>query len=397
MVRPQVSLSNVVSSPEDESVPRGKTSDVLEGEIMNESEGKGPEIADDTLARLHFWRNSKTYLASLSARVSQLRDITQAAAERMRRHGTGQLIQSVQPGQQPGTIEVVEETAKNGLMAKLHAQFQIVHKKLERLEALATAVQLGPRGPLDPEWSDAWVEHNLHEFEKGEFEKTALKMGYPANSVTMEPELSEEQKANWEQMMDQVLNARARIAVGGEYREFHAIPGEGLPYPMNLAGRYAAEAGVDIYQRGLRVWTMAQTFEKMGIPFDDPREKKDEERDEKVEGAEENAEDAEDAGAEEEMGLRSEVAETPSPEDAAKAAAEDFKAMHEETSFSTPIQDPVTANYIKIIGEFRKSMSEIDRDVTSLENDYDAFVKSQESSPSPPTSPSQPASQEISP
>lgn len=359
---------------------------------MNEIGEKEPEIVDDTPARLQFWRDSKIYLASLAARISQLRDITQAAAERMRRHGTGELIQSVQPGQQPGGTEVVEETPEKGLMATLHAQFQIVHKKLENLEGLATAVQLGPRGPLDPEWSDAWVEHNLHEFEKGEFEKTALKMGYPANSVTMEPEASEEQKAALEQMKHELLDSQARIGVGGEYREFSAIPGEGMPYPMNLAGRYAAKAGLDTYQRGIRVWTMAQTFEKMGIPFDDRREK-DEEK--KVEGTEENTENEEAVGAKGEKGLGSEVAEAMRPEDAAKAAEEDIKAIQEEASFRPPDQDPVTANYIKIIGEFRKSMSEIDRDVTSLESDYDAFLKSQQMS-QPPLTPPSPPPQEIS-
>ena len=82
-------------------------------------------------------------------------------------------------------------------------------------------------------------------------------------------------------------------------------------------------------------------------------------------------------------------------EDAAKAAEEDLKAIQEEAAFRPPVQDPVTANYIKIIREFRKSMSEIDKDVTSLESDYDAFLKSQQMSQPPLTPPSSPP-QEIS-
>lgn len=357
---------------------------------MNENGAKEPEIEDDTKGRLQFWRDSKTYLASLAARIEQLRSITQSTTERMRRHGTGQLLQPLQPDQQPGAIEVVEETAENGLIATLHSQFLNVHKKLEKLEALVTAFQLGPRGPLDPEYSAAWVESSLHEFEKKEFEMTARKMGYPPNSVTMEPEMTEEQQSALAQLTNEWWDAASRIGVGGEYREFNAIPGEGMPYPMNLAGRYAANAGLDTYQRGMRIWTMAQTFQKMGIDFEDPLVKKDE-KENKVEGAEETV-------SADEINAQKNAAST--VEDAAAAPAKETTDLAPEQMDEpavTHTQDKVTADYVRIMSQLRESMKEIDKDVSSLENDYDAFLQRQQNKQSPPITPSQPSSQEASP
>jgi len=295
----------------------------------------------------------------------------------MRRQGTGELVKPLQPGQQPGTVEIVEETAENGLMATLHSQFINVHKKLEKLEALITAAQLGPRGPLDPEYSAAWVESSLHESEKEEFEQTALKMGYPANSVTMEPVFTEEQQSALTKFTNEIMDAASRIGVGGEYREFNAIPGEGLPYPMSLAGRYAAKAGLDSYQRGMRIFGMAQTFEKMGIEFEDPLKRSDEE--------EKNA-----AG----EAVGEEIADS-EIEGSADAGEMDTTPEVDQLVGTRP-KDPVTANYIKIVHRLRESMKEIDEDVSSLENDYDAFLHKQQVQ-APPSSSSQTPSQEASP
>ena len=312
----------------------------------------------------------------------------------MRRHGTGELVQPLEPGQQPGgPIQVIEETAENGLMATLRTQFMNVHKKMENLEALVTAVVNGPRGPLDHEYSAAWVESSLHQFEKEIFEKTALKMGYPPNSVTMEPEMTEQQQASLTTLTNEFWDATARVGVGGEYREFGAVPGENMPYPMNVVGRYAATSGLDIHQRGLRVWNMAQTFQKMGIEFDDPLVKKEPEE-ENVEGTEEKA-DAVGKDGEEIPGSGAEEVSADVPE----AANESMGIPTEEVDIpvTTRPQDKAKANYMKIVNHLRQSMSEIDKDVSSLENDYDAFLQKQQNQNSQPTPSTPPPSQEASP
>ena len=180
----------MLSDPQPEEVEGG--TNIIKGEIDVE---KPPQ--DDTQTRLQFWRDSKAYLTTLSARINQLRTITLETSDRMCRHGTAEVLERLEPNESP-TPEIVDETPEKGIMAKLHEQFLNVHKKLEHLEILVTAVQLGPRGPLDPKYSEAWIEYHLHEDEKKEFERTAVKMGYPPNSVSMEQQVTEEQKQGWE-------------------------------------------------------------------------------------------------------------------------------------------------------------------------------------------------------
>ena len=327
---------------------------IHQGEIAD----RPTPVVDDTKVRLRFWRDIKSYVAKLTSRINYLRSITQETYDRLRRHGTAEL--RLKPGSTPSSTEVIENP-EDGIMARLHKQFIDVHKKLETLEILATAMQLGPGGPLDPEYSAAWVEANLHKHEAEEFEQTARKMGYPANSISMDPVPTAEEKADLETVTGDWYERVSRLAVGGEYRGAGSYPGEGLVHPMGLAGRYAARSGLDEFQKGQRVWMMARTFDNMNIPLEDPLDQGDEQ--------------VEEEEGEDEQGARAHALQKPTPVEPG---------------------DRISPHFTSIMNRLRQSMSEIDKDMGSLENTYDEFLK-ENPPPSPISTTSPPPTQEASP
>ena len=247
----------VLSDPQPQEIEGG--TNVLKAEIDVEK-----PVQDDTQARLQFWRDSKAYLTTLSARINQLRTITLETSDRMRRHGTAELLERLKPNESP-TTEIVDETPETGIMAKLHEQFLNVHQKLEHLEILVTGVQLGPRGPLDPKYSEAWIEYHLHEDEKKEFEQTAVKMGYPPNSVSMEPQMTEEQRQGWETLERMWLDNITRIGVGGEYHDSGITPMKEWAYPLNRAAEYVSNSGMTELEKAHKISALERTYKKMGL------------------------------------------------------------------------------------------------------------------------------------
>ena len=230
---------------------------------------------------------------------------------------------------------------------------------------LATAMQLGPGGPMDPEYSAAWVEANLHKHEAAEFEETARRMGYPANSVTMDPVPSAEEQAGIRQMISDWYDRNARIAVAGEYHDLGAFPGEKLGYPLEVAGRHAANVGLDEFQKAQRVFMLARTLDQRGIPLEDPLEMT--EQTEEVE-SEEGEVEKEDEG------------------------------WTVQGVYVPPTVEPgerITPAFANIMERLRESMKEIDRDVLSLENNYDEFLEKKSPPSALPTTPN--STQEASP
>ena len=268
------------------------------------------------------------------------------------------------------TETTIVENPETGIMARLHQQFLDVHKKLENLEMLSTAVQLGPGGPMDPEYSAAWVEANLHKEEAAEFEETARKMGYPANSIPMEPVFSAEEQKELKDMTKAWYERNARIAIAGEYHDV-PNPGEGMPFPLGLASRYAANAGLDEYQKTQRVYMLAQTLEGKGIPFEDPVEMKERRAREEEEGAREDTESEEGVQA---------VVQLPSVETEEALAAQAFGDIEDRP------QQRISHDFANVMKQLRASMQEIDNDIISLEKNYDKFLESRSSqSPHPTT------------
>jgi hypothetical protein len=312
---------------------------------------------EDEVIKLEFWRESKKTLETLFARIKQLRQITQETSERIRRHGTAEMVE-----------RHVSETSAipahtNDIITTLKTQFTNVHKKLENLEILITAARFGPGGPQDQEYSDAWVEHHFHEYEKTEFERTAVAMGFPPNSVSMEPVVPDDVHESLAAMTDTFWDEMTRVGVAGEYKGKGLTPGEGMPFPLNLAGRYAGEnSGLDQYQKGQRIWMLAQTVEKLDIPMEDPLVKKPVEEDEDVDDEEMEEAETEDATAEPERPF----VVTPGPR--------------------------FSPDFTSIVSKLRQSMSEVDQDMTSLEKNYDAFLKRQ----SPPVTSEQNSTLEAS-
>jgi hypothetical protein len=267
-------------------------------------------------------------------------------------------------------------------MARLQAQFTIVHKKLENLEILATAVRLGRRGPQDKEYSDAWVEASLHEYEKKEFEETAVRMGYPANSVTMDPVISEADQKVLTEFTNQFYDYTSRIGVGGEYKEIGSDPGENLPYPLNLAGRYSGNSGLDQFQKSQMVSVLGQACKQMKIELEDPLLRKREEEEEAEEDELEEPEEAQSL-----KGIEAWMAEL---EETAGKRSEDTMFRDEEL-----VVEPgpkISPHYTKIVNQLRKSMRDVDKDLSSLEDSYDTFLTRHASDT--PAIPSQNPSQE---
>ena len=343
----------MLSDPQPQEVEGGIN--IIKGEIDVE---KPPQ--DDTQTRLQFWRDSKAYLTTLSARINQLRTITLETSDRMRR---------LEPNESP-TPEIVDETPETGIMAKLHEQFLNVHKKLEHLEILVTALQLGPRGPLDPKYSEAWIEYHLHEDEKKEFERTAVKMGYPPKSVSMEPQMTDEEKQGWETLERMWLDNLARIGVGGEYHDSGITPIKEWAYPLDRAAEYVSTSGMGELEKAHKISALERTYKRLGLL-----------KDEEVDEEEVMDED-----------IKKELTTEPETE---KVAEELEEVSEDEFANLAPVNmepgEKISSDYVKIITDIRRSMAEIDKDVSSLEESYDALLERH-----PPLSTSQPPTQEPS-
>ena len=238
----------------------------LQGEIAHE---KAPTpVFDDTKVRLQFWRDSKTFLETLSARINQLRTITQETSERMRRHGTAEVLERLKPNEQTPTnndLEIIPETPESGIMSQLHKKFTEVNTKLTQLQILVTGVRLGPRGPLDPQYSESWIEHHVHEDEKIEFEKTAVKMGFAPNSISMEPIITEEQKEGMEMLDNEWFETVTRIGVGGEYHSTGITPVKGMYPYLDVAQEFIANSGMSDSHQRMKLYGLERTLRQFGL------------------------------------------------------------------------------------------------------------------------------------
>jgi hypothetical protein len=324
----------------------------LQGEIARDP----PAPVDTTEAQLLFWRDCKATLDKLYSRIKRLRIVSQETADRIRRHGTGELLERIRPDSTTSNSTDIEHT--DSLLSTLQTQFSNVRRNFQDLEGLVAAAQFGPGGPKDKDYSEAWIENAVHEYEKIEFEKTAVRMGFEPNSLPMEPVIPAEDRDELAAMTDLVLEETARVGVAGEYTGKEILPGEGMPFPLNLAGRYAGEVGgLSQHQKGMRVWMLAQTVEKMGLPFEDPALKN-------LEPTEEG--DVEDV---------EETQEVEAMEIAPTEGIETEEAETEEEPFVIPPGPRIPSDYTAFAEKLRKSMRETDRDLSSLEDSYDAFLK----------------------
>jgi hypothetical protein len=355
--------------------PEGTGNKQLQGEISSERPlqeeiaHENPEpVFDDTKARLQFWRDSKTFLKTLSARINQLRTITHETSERMRRHGTAELLERLQPNEKPpNTLEIVNESPETGIMAKLREKLNDVNHKLEQLQILVTGVRLGPRGPMDPQYSESWIEHHIHEDEKIEFERTAVRMGYAPNSISMDPVISEEQRTGMEELTRDWFENITRIGVGGEYRDIGITPVKGmLPY-LDVAQEYVANSGMSESDKRQKLAGFERTFKKFGLDKESDEEAKDE--DKVADSIEKGEPVVEETSATGDQGVQA-LEELPKDE------IEALEPVHMEPGES------ISPEYVKIITEIQRSMAEIDKDVSSLEESYDAMLERQPQIPS---------------
>lgn len=332
-------LSNLASS-----VPASAQPNILKGEIVDQ---KPQPPSDDTAAQLEFWQDCKTYLTRLSARIEQLRKITHETSDRIRYHGTAEI-------QHPsGSAELITQADDSSIMQTLHSKFLKVHKRLEQLEMLTTAMLLGPAGPLDREYSDAWIEHHLHEDEKIEFEATAVGMGFAPNSVPMEPSMSEDQRKLWEHITRRYYQYTASVGIEGEYEGAGYIPAEGMTYPMDAAARLVMNSGMDAYQKAMKVNMLAHKLQEKDFDLKDPLSSRGIAKDEDVKAQNDEA--------------------VESTESLQEANLEDF------LTFDVPVRaepgERIPSDYASAITAMRKSIAEIDGEVVSLEDNYDDFLK----------------------
>jgi hypothetical protein len=359
---------------------------------------------DNPKGRLRFWREAKEHVAKLSARISQLREITQSTADRLRIHGTAETHDS-------------QPTPSRDILTLLEGYFRKLKAEINQIQVYATALQLGPGGPLDPEYSREWIEAQITAHEQREFEATAVKMGYKPNSVTLDPVFTEAQKTKLKTFNARVTEELARTAVGGEYIE--ARPGDGMDWLLEKAGRLASRAGLDEFQRGQRVYMLAQTFAGRGISMEDPVEMAgleeaegeenkgaEEAEAEEVETEEVEAEEVEAKEVEAEEGEENNEVDEKKEENVEESvkvkplfAGHDVtppvtidSSVHvqtEDSSIPTDLPDlwpqapeprkersaKLPANYTSLMHLLRESMVDVDKDVTALEDTWDEFLK----------------------
>jgi len=422
---------------------------ILEAEF-DDAEDNEPivEEMDPTEEPLEFWLEAKQYLSTLSSRIHHLRQITQETRDRIRRHGTAEMILPPQPSS-PDNTQLIE-TSPSAIMEHLHEKFMEVHTTLEKLEILVTAVVIGDRGPLDKAYSEDWVESHLHAHEAQEFEETAVRMGYKPNSVTMDPVLTEEQEMQWERMQAQVFQYKTRVGLEGEYRDFGNNE-EDLPEPLRKAGKYATRSGMDTRQKWLKVGMLGHTLKGMGLlglktskferkkkegvaaeaaaagtddggvveegedeeGLDDGEEYEEELEDEEYEENEEdeeyeedeedededeeNEEDEEGEDEEDENEEGEEEGEEEGDEDEEFEEEEDNEDVGEYPAVHAPPGENFPAEYTQVMEKMRKSMADLDKDISSLEESYDTFLARHPPPPPPPEQippPEQPPTQE---
>ena len=401
----------------------GYSEKIHQAEIDHERNKPRKAPIDPTEKNLDFWRDSKTYLSSLSIRIHHLRRITQETRDRIRRHGTAEMITSTTSDDSRQL-----ETSPSVIMDKLHQRFLVVHKTMEKLEILVTAIILGDRGPLDKAYSENYVEYHVHEDEAKEFEETALRMGYAPNSVSMDPVVTPEQEVQWQRMMRQVWKYKTQVGLEGEYRDMEHNA-EDLPEPLRAAGKYATDSGMDGRMKWLKVGMLGHTLKERGllrtgkekewprravasatasaVPADtgegDLAEgEKDEEGLEEEEGDEgeemdEEFEEEEDEEGEEEGEEEEHEDEDEDIEEDEDVDDEDKHHVAEGLSVNASPGEPFSAEYTQVMERMRKSMADLDKDVSSLEESYDAFIAKHPPPPTTPTPPHQPPTQESSP
>ena len=415
---------------------------ILEAEI-DQAEHYEPDVVEiDPREHLDFWREAKQYLSTLSTRIHHLRQITQETRDRIRRHGTAEMTLPPQPSSPDSTQ--LTETSPSAIMENLHEKFMVVHTTLEKLEILVTGVLIGDRGPLDKAFSEHWVESHLHAHEAQEFEETAVRMGYKPNSVTMDPVLTEEQEMQWERMQAQMFQYRTKVGLEGEYRDFGNNE-EDLPEPLRKAGKYATRSGMDTRQKWLKVGMLGHTLKGMGLlglktskfemkkkegvaaevaaagkddgdvveegedeeGLDDGEEYEEELEDEEYEENEvdeEYDEVEEDEDVEGEEGEEGEDEEGKDEEDGDEGDEdeefeedEDKEEVDEYPEVHAPPGENFPAEYTQVMEKMRKSMADLDKDISSLEESYDTFLATHPPPPPPPEQvppPEQPPTQE---
>lgn len=402
---------------------------MLKGEI---ADIETPPAEDTTtIERLNFWRDCKEYLASLTARINQMRRISHETSDRVRRHGVAEVVTAEGSGT---TTELLEGSRTDDLMHALKKQYDNLRKALRNLQIVITAVQLGPEGPLDPEYSATWIEHHLHEDEKAEFERTAVAMGYPPNSLPMEPQQTPELKQQWEDLSSSCFDHLVRIGLAGEYEENGFTVGENMQYPVTLAANYARKAGANHIQQEFLVSVMGRVFHERELEMTDPEQRRWDRvhRSRKRKGRlEAYANEADiDEGEDEEDGIDNEVEEDENEDEGNEEDEEDEAAKDEESEekdktdvskteeeisepetltaeeerelqkrsaviqLSETVDDsssPVAVGdrqigYSELVQRLRESMGEMDRKISELEETYDAFLRRQSNmSPRIPT------------
>ena len=356
---------------------------IHKAEIEDPNQEKGK--TDPLDEYLPFWRDAKAYLETLSPRIHHLRRITQETRDRIRRHGTAEMILPKSSSSSDKQIE----SSPTVIMDKLREQFLIVHNTLEKLEIIVTSILQGDKGPVDKAFSQDWVEYHVHQEEAKEFEKTAVRMGYAPNSVSMDPVMTEELTMQWERMTAQMFQYKTQVGLEGEYRDMGDNM-EDMPEPLRKAANYASAAGLDLRQKWLKVGMLGHTLKEFGL-LPDGRTL----MEEKPEGV--VAADADKPVVEEGKEDEKEVEERMEDGEDEGDDKEEWEAdvMNPGPPVAAPPGDPLPVDYSKVMEQMRKSMTDLDKEVSSLEESYDSFLATHPlpaEQITPPTTPSQEAS-----
>ena len=398
----------------------------MKGEIVNETEDKEvakpndlhPTKDPEFLAKLGFWREAKQYITILSPRIEHLRSITRDTLEQFRRHG---YVVGFQRLATPATAltspspQVTEEVEPSSIVAELHEQFQSINAKFRRLEMLATAIIQGPAGPQDPEYSEEWIEWHVHQDEKKEFAEVAARMGY--KDLEMEPQTTPQQKQELENLEKMWFDSYSRTGVGGEYENSGITPETQEEGAYGVLANYVAQSGMSDVHKAIKLAGFSKTFEQRGWKWvsTDVDEEEEEEKDENKEANEaEEREEAKDRT--EDDGLKAEeLDEIKRQQDAESPASEDtdrsnlFVLERTLPDGQTVTLDPADINPEDIQGlqyghggidieppiditppprvpleeqwtisrlreALQMTFKDLDKDIKSLENDYDAFI-----------------------
>jgi len=392
----------------------------LKGEIVNEKEEKEvakpkdlhPTEDPEFVAKLGFWREAKQYITVLSARIEHLRSITCDTLEQLHRHGYAVALQHLAtPDTAPTSCrpQITEDADPSSIVAKLYEQFQSINTKFKQLEMLATATIQGPAGPQDPEYSEEWIEWHVHQDEKKEFAEVAARMGY--KDLEMEPQATPEQRQQLENLEKMWFDSYSRIGVGGEYENSGITPETQEEGAYGVLANYVAQSGMSDVHKAIKLAGFSKTFEQRGwkwvsTAFDD--EEDEEEKDEN-QGADEEGEREDDAFTAEGLGESKlqRDAERPANEDKDKSDLfllertlpdgqavtldpadinpEDIQGLQygyggidiePPIDITPPPRVPLEEQWTisRLREALRKTFKDLDEDIKSLENDYDAFI-----------------------